>query len=100
MNVDPRTALENSALYRFVRRLYRLARENAVVGFVLDARVQQVTVALVLAASSIVVLSSSLDAAVRFLSFLALFAVTASLVWTAADPLGEGSAVADDGPPE
>jgi hypothetical protein len=39
------------------------------------------------------VLRSSMNASVKFLSFVALFAVTAALVWSVADPLGRGRAV-------
>jgi hypothetical protein len=50
----------------------------------------------VLVVSVVSVLRSSMNAAVKFLSFVALFAVTAALVWSVADPLGRGRAADDD----
>jgi hypothetical protein len=54
----------------------------------------------VLVVSVVSVLRSSMNAAVKFLSFVALFAVTAALVWSVADPLGRRSVVSRETGPD
>lgn len=91
--MDLREAVRGSALYRAVATLRRWAQHSVVVSLATDERVQQAVIGTVLLVSVVSVLRSSMDASVKFLSFVALFAVTAALVWSVADPFGRGSAV-------
>jgi hypothetical protein len=91
--MDLRETIRGSALYRAIATLRRWAEHSVAVSLATDERVQQAVVGLVLLVSVVSVLRSSMNAAVKFLSFVALFAVTAALVWSVADPLGRGSAI-------
>jgi hypothetical protein len=91
--MDLRETVRGSALYRAFATLRRWAQHSVVVSLATDERVQQAVVGIVLLVSVVSVLRSNMNAAVKFLSFVALFAVTAALVWSVADPLGRGSAV-------
>jgi hypothetical protein len=91
--MDLRETVRGSSLYRAVASLRQWARHSVVVSLATDERVQQAVVGAVLLVSVVSVLRSNLNAAVKFLSFVALFAVTAALVWSVADPLGRGRAV-------
>ena len=91
--MDLRETVRGSAPYRAAATLRRWAQHSVVVSLATDERVQQAVVGLVLLVSVVSVLRSDMNAAVKFLSFVALFAVTASLVWSVADPLGRGRAV-------
>jgi hypothetical protein len=99
-----REAVRGSTLHRAVATLRRWAQHSLVVSIATDERVQQAVVGTVLLVSVVSVLRSNMNASVKFLSFVALFAVTAVLVWSVADPLGLGSAVdggiGSDGPEE
>jgi hypothetical protein len=91
--MDLREAVRGSTPYRVVATLRRWARHSVAVSLATAERVQQVVIGVVLLMSVVSVLRSSADASVKFLSFVALFAVTAALVWSVADPLGRGSVV-------
>jgi hypothetical protein len=91
--MDLRETVQGSALYRAIARLRRWADDSVAVSLATDERIQQAFVGLVLLVSVVSVLGSNMNAAVKFLSFVALFAVTAALVWSVADPLGRGSVV-------
>ena len=91
--MDLREAVRGSTPYRVVATLRRWARHSVAVSLATAERVQQVVIGVVLLMSVVSVLRSSADASVKFLSFVALFAVTAALVWSVADPLGRGRAV-------
>lgn len=91
--MDLRETVRGSAPYRVVATLRQWARHSVAVSIATDERVQQAVVGTVLLVSVVSVLGSDMDAAVKFLSFVALFTVTAALVWSVADPLGRGRAV-------
>jgi hypothetical protein len=91
--MDLRETVRGSLLYRIGAQLRRWAQHSVAVSLATDERVQQAVVGLVLLVSVVSVLRSDMNAAVKFLSFVALFAVTAALVWSVADPLGPGSVV-------
>jgi hypothetical protein len=91
--MDLRETVRGSALYRAVATLRRWAADSTAVSLATNERVQQGVVGVVLLVSVASVLRSSMNASVKFLSFVALFAVTAALVWSVADPLGRGRAV-------
>jgi hypothetical protein len=91
--MDLRETVRGSLLYRVGATLRTWAQHSVVVSLATDERVQQAVVGLVLLVSVVSVLRSDMNAAVKFLSFVALFSVTAALVWSVADPLGPGSAV-------
>jgi hypothetical protein len=91
--MDLRETVRGSLLYRIGAQLRRWAQHSVAVSLATDERVQQAVVGLVLLVSVVSVLRSDMNAAVKFLSFVALFAVTTALVWSVADPLGPGSAV-------
>lgn len=88
-----RATVRGSTLYRAVAALRRWAEHSVAVSLATDKRVQQAIIGVVLLVSVVSVLRSNMNAAVKFLSFIALFAVTAALVWSVADPLGRGRAV-------
>ncbi|WP_276258074.1 hypothetical protein [Haloglomus litoreum] len=94
--MDLRKTVRGSALYRAVATLREWVADSAAVSLATNERVQQAVVGVVLLVSVVSVLRSSMNASVKFLSFVALFAVTAALVWSVADPLGRGRAVDDD----
>lgn len=102
--MDLREAVRGSVPYRVVATLRRWARHSVAVSLATDERVQQAVIVAVLLVSVVSVLRSNMNASVKFLSFVALFAVTAALVWSVADPLGRASAVdsgvGSDGPDE
>jgi len=91
--MDLRETVRGSTPYRAVATLRRWSEHSVAVSLATDERVQQAVVGAVLLLSVVSVLRSNMNAAVKFLSFVALFAVTAALVWSVADPLGRGSAV-------
>jgi len=94
--MDLREAVRGSTLYRAVVTLRRWSEQSVAVSLATDERVQQAVVGAVLLVSVVSVLRSNMNAAVKFLSFVALFAVTAALVWSVADPLGPGRTVGGD----
>jgi hypothetical protein len=95
--MDLRETVQGSILYRMVATLRRWGQHSVVVSLANDERVQQAVVGAMLLVSVVSVLQSDMNAAVKFLSFVALFAVIAALVWSVADPLGRESAVAGSG---
>jgi hypothetical protein len=95
--MDLRETVQGSILYRTVATLRRWAQHSLVVSLANDERVQQAVVGAMLLVSVVSVLRSDMNAAVKFLSFVALFAVIAALVWSVADPFGRGSAVTGSG---
>ena len=93
--MDPRRAVREMSVRQTATALRRWARDSTLVTLLTDERLQQAVVGLVLLISTVSVLGSRMNAAVKFLSFVALFAVVAALVWSVADPFGPGSAVGD-----
>lgn len=85
--------VRGSAPYRVIATLRRWAQHSVAVSLATNERIQQAVVGTVLLVSVVSVLESNMDAAVKFLSFVALFTVTAALIWSVADPLGRGRAV-------
>ncbi|WP_435196315.1 hypothetical protein [Natronomonas sp. EA1] len=86
-----RRVVHGSKLSRVLGTLRRWSEGSVAVALVTNERVQQGALALLLLFSSASVLGSSMDASVKFLSFVALFAVVTALVWSVAGPFGNGS---------
>lgn len=84
-----REAVHHSRAYRVGVTLRRWTRNSVVVAFLLNERFQQTFIGMTLLVSIVSVHRSSMDASVKFLSFVALFAIVVALVWSLADPLAE-----------
>lgn len=80
--------VRGSRLHRIGAILKSWGEASVTVRLLLNERVQQLLVTAALLVSVLSVLSSDLNAAVKFLSFVALFVVVAVPCWSLAAPLG------------
>lgn len=79
----------NSHIYRIGANLWYWSRHSVLVSEFQRSSVQQAIIGLALFASLVNILSSQMNAAVKFLSFAVLFVVTAAFTWSFTDPLPE-----------
>lgn len=86
--MDPAEVARSSTTYRWARTVGRWARHSQAVRLVASERVQLGVLAVVLVGSLVGVTRSSMEPAVKFLSFVVLFLLTAGLTWPLTDPLG------------
>lgn len=90
--MDPAEVVRSSATYRWARTLGRWARHSRAVRLVASERFQLGVLAVVLLGSLVGVSRSSMEPAVKFLSFVVLFLLAAALTWPLTDPRGAGGA--------
>lgn len=87
MRPDLETILARSRTYQGLSRLRQWSEHSTVGCLLTDERTLVGVVALVLTVSLIRVLTSTMAAPVKFLSFALLFVVVAALTWRYTEPL-------------
>lgn len=86
-------SVRGSRLYRVGATLKSWGKASVTVTLLTNERFQQLLVATALVVSVVLVLSSDLNAAIKFLSFVTLFVVVAVPLWSLAAPLGGESEI-------
>jgi len=87
MPSDPADVIQNSLLYRSVSRFLHWTRHSKIARLLGNERILVAILAMVLLGSLFRVLSSSMQAPVKFLSFAMLFVTVVALTWNYTKPL-------------